>query len=474
MNLESKKKAIFFILGLVLFFVIGYILPIPEQLEAAAEAAGSTGYTAMRTLAALSWAICWWAGTVIPDWCTALGLQCVWILAAGLNFSTVFSGFSNNTLWLIIGTFTLAAAITKTGLLHRISLYLMRLFPSTYKGQIISLMMIGTICSPLMPSTTAKAVLGSKLACSSADIMCYKNNSRGRSGMFVAAWTGFGLMGPVFLSASFLAYSLLGAMPAEFSHISWLEWFMSMLPWGGILLVGMYLVICLLYRPENQDVAAGKPNKEQRQLGKMQHAEKITAGIVAVCLVFWILEKVTGISAGVVALIGGILCFALGVLDGKEIVISIPWNFILLVGVVLNMGEIFAANGISDWLLAIISPLFSEVSNIYLVVVLVFVSCVFMRLIIASQTAVIILLTCVFAPIAQARNIHPLFTGFVVYAAISCWAARYQNPTYLAALEGMGGTIRHMDTVKAAIAYLAVSLTACLCSVPYWGMLGYF
>lgn len=474
MKFTWNKKTVFAIAGVLLFIVIGCLLPAPAQLAAQAQLLGRTGRTAMITIGALAWAICWWVGMVIPDWCTALLLQCIWILAAGLEFTTAFSAFSKTTVWLIIGTFALSGAITKTGLLQRISLYLMRLFPSSYRGQVIAMMTVGTVCSPLMPSTTAKVVLGSKLACSSADIMGHGADSRGRSGLFVASWTGFGLMGPVFLSASFLSYSLLGSLPAQYADISWLQWLAAMLPWGIVVLIGMYLVVMLLYRPEHQGAVPRETIREQSAaMGKMGRSEIITACILGLCLIFWILEKTTGISSGIVALIGGVLCFAFGILDKKEITTCVPWGFVLFVGVVLNMGDIFAKTGISDWLLSIVHPLLSRVHSIYRIVILVFVLSTAMRFVLASQTAVITLLTSILSPIALALNTHPLVTALVVYSTISCWVALYQNPTYLAALEGMDGSIRHRDTVRAATCFLFVSLIGCLVSVPFWKLLGY-
>ena len=68
---------------------------------------------------------------------------------------------------------------------------------------------------------------------------------------------------------------------------------------------------------------------------------------------------------------------------------------------------------------------------------------------------------------------NPFIIGLVVYANVAVWVAFYQNPTYLASLQGMEGTIEHQNTVKAGILYILISAAACLISVPYWGMLGY-
>ena len=274
MKIKWNKKIIFGIVGVFLFFLIAVVLPVPEGLKQAAEQYGYSGKSAMIVLGSLMWAICWWAGTVIPDWNTALGLQCIWILAAGLSFTDAFSSFSKSTVWLIVGAFSLSSAITKTGLLTRISLQLMRLFPASFRGQVTAMMTVGTICGPLMPSTTAKVVLGSRLASSSADLMQYENNSKARTGLFLASWSGFVLTAPLFLSASFLSYSLVTALPADYSAISWFQWFLAMLPWGILIFVAMYLVIMVFYHPKDKTVFSKEfVNAECAALGKTSKQE---------------------------------------------------------------------------------------------------------------------------------------------------------------------------------------------------------
>lgn len=471
---HTRKKEIYAVIGVVLFIIIGFVLKTPETLEQAAQARGYTGHTAMVILAGLVWAICWWAGVVLPDWCTALLLQGIFIAAGKIPFSVAFGAFSKSTLWLMIGTFCIAAAISKTGLLKRISLNLMKLFAPNFNGQVLAMLVSGTVCAPLMPSSTAKALLGGKLAQSSSDLMNYGNNSSGRVGLFIAAWTGFYLTEAMFMSASFMAYSLVGSLPEEYAAVSWGQWFLAMLPWSILMLIGMYFAIKLLYRPESQrSFSKQYIHDECQAMGKMGKKEKITAAILSGCLLLWILEKTTGISAGLVALMGGVLCFAFGVLDKKEIATSVNWGFTLFVGVVLNMGDLFVTVGVSEWLLGLLLPVMKHINSTVLLIALMFTITVVMRFILSSQTAVLALVTGVFSTVALSAHIHPLIAGLVAYTAIPVCVLFFQNPSYLATIQSMNGTVEHKYTVKAHVLYLIVALLACLMSIPYWKLLGY-
>ena len=145
----------------------------------------------------------------------------------------------------------------------------------------------------------------------------------------------------------------------------------------------------------------------------------------------------------------------------------------LFVGVVLNLGEVLTATGISSWILEMLSPVLLALGNKYMLIAVVILVTVLLRFVLASQTAVITLLVGVLAPVAMELQIHPLVIGLVVYANVAVWIAFYQNPTYLASLQGMEDTIAHKNTVKAGILYILVSAVGCMVSVPYWGLLGY-
>ncbi|MGI6072271.1 MAG: SLC13 family permease [Lachnospiraceae bacterium] len=469
-----NKKTIAGVLGIVAFVVIGFVLPAPASLAEAVSGFDYSGRQGMIAIAALLLAIIWWIGMVIPAWCTALILQCVWVVVAGINFSLVFSAFSKTSFWLVIGAFMLATVVTKTGLLKRISLNLMKLFSPTYKGQSLALILIGTICSPLMPSTTAKAILGAKIATSSSNLLGYADNSKGRVGLFIAAFSGFSLTGTFFISASFLSASVLGSIPEEYARVSWIQWFIAMIPIAVCILVGMFLAVRILYKPTGKASFSKEDSRRMcSELGKMSKSEKIATGILVFCLFFWILESFIGVHSAVIAVIGGVLCFCFKVLEPDDIKTGLPWDFIIFMGVVLNMGEVFTKTGLGDWLQAIIYPLTGIMTNKTIFVLVVFLVAVAMRFVLNSQAATITISLCVFSPLSITLGINPFITGLVVYSAVAVWIAFYQNPTYLAGFEAMEGTIRHSSTVKAGICYLVVALIGCLVSIPYWSMLGY-
>lgn len=470
----SMKKLIFLIAGVIALLGISQLTP-PGALADAAIAAGSDGRTAMRILSITVFAICWWAGEVFTDWQTAIAMVLLWILIGGVKFQEAFSAFSGTSLWLIVGAFCLAAGITKTGFFSRISWFLIRMFSPTFRGQVLALLIVGTICVPLVPSATAKAVLGGMIAKNLADAMGYEQNSKGRVGLFIASFIGFSATTPAFMSGSAFTYTLLGVLPENVKgNMTWGSWFLAGLPWLLLVVIGMYVCILRAFSPnEKSGLTKEYVEEEYRKLGSMNGKEKISAALLVLAFTLWILESVVGINAAVTAMLVTFLCFALKILEPKEIATAVPWGLVIFLGGVLNLGNILSRVGIDRWLQGMLTPVFLGMKNKVLMIVAIIALVLLLRLFIVSQAAVVILVMAILAPATSAMGIHPFIIGFCTLAAEQCWFMAYQNVVFVPALSCMQNTVEYRKTVLPCVLFQIVSLLACLLCIPYWGILGY-
>ena len=468
-----RKKQVYAIAGIALCAVLCTI-PVPGALEQAAASAGSAGAIAMRILGITCLAIVWWAGQVVQDWLVAMVMLLLWVLLGHLSFSTAFSAYSSPSVWLIVGAFCLSATISKTGLFQRISLFLIRLFSPTFRGQVLALLLTGTMCAPLLPSATAKAVLGASIANSIADAMGYTAKSRGRCGLFIASFVGFAGTTPAFMSASVSTYILLGFLPEEArSEMSWMTWFLYTFLWLTIVLVGSFFAIQALFSPKSD--CALKPEyirQAYKKLGKMKGPELISAGLLAVAFFLWVLESTLNISAAVTALGIAVLCFASGILESRDLATAVPWGLVIFLGCVLNIGNVFTKTGIDIWLQDILSSAFSHMGNPLAFIVAVALIVIALRLILVSQTATISIMLAVLAPVAGSFGMSPFVIGFVVLAIQGSWFLSYQNSVFTAAISCMRGTVVHRQTVLACVIFELISLIGCLSSIPIWRLGG--
>lgn len=471
-KIHYNRKWFFCGMGLVLLILVGYLLPVPASLEAAAVAAGSDGRMAMKTLAITALAVSWWVGDVYPDWLTTVAMMLLWILIGKMSFSAAFASFTSTSVWIIVGSFCLATAINKTGFFRRVSWFLLQIFPPTFHGQVLSMLLVGAVCSPLVPSATAKVLLGVTIAGGVSSAMNYGPESKGRYGLFFAAWAGYGLSAPAFVSASIYGYTLMGTLP-ENSGITWGVWCISMLPWLVLMLLGIFCAISLMYKPE-QDIAISKEyvKGQLKSMGKLQGKELLSAGILFVTVVLWVLEAQVGIDASVTAMIAAFFCFAFGILEYKEISTAPNWNLAIFLGGVLSLGSVFARVGIDIWLQGILKPVFEQIANPVIICVIIAVVTVLVRFMLAAQSAAIIVMMAILSPVASTLGLSPFVIGIIVYTAGMCWFVPYQNVAYMTGFSCTEGKLTYGKTVKFCGVYEIISLIACLLSLPYWKMIG--
>ncbi len=474
-SLLKYKKLALGILGVLLGILFAFVIAPPEALCTTAEAANSSGRDAMIVIGSLVWAICWWIGGVVPDWCTSVGLMIFWTVFGVCEFGVAFSQYSGSIVWLLIGAFLVSGAVVKTGALKRISLTLMKVFPATFKGQVLALMLSGTVVSPLVPSSTAKAVLGANLSLSTAKAMRLEPYGKGMTGMYMAGWTGFSLTVPAFITACAFGFMLKGALPEDIADgLTFGNWLLTMLPWLIVLLVGMFIVINILYKPKSEV----KFTKEDVQaefdaMGKMSKKEIISMVVLFACVVFWIFENTLGVAAEITALIGAIICFLVGILEPKDLAQRVAWPLILFIGGAMQLGNMFSLTGINGWLTILLKPVFLSIGSKFVLVIFVALSITILRFFVASQGASIMLFTAILTPVAVEIGINPFVMGLIVYVSQQLWFAPYQNTTYAPTLSVMEGYQKHVEAVKGCLGYIVVSLIGLIVSVPVWSLMGY-
>lgn len=425
----------------------------------------------MRILGITALAICWWAGEVAPNWLVAATMLLLWVIVGEIPFQTAFSAFGSTSVWLIIGSFCLAASISKTGLFKRISWHLIRLFSPTFSGQVLALLLCGTICSPLVPSSTAKAVLGASIAKNIADALGYEPNSRGRCGLFLASYIGFGGTAPAFMSGSIHTYMVSDFLSGA-NAVTWLSWLLRTLPWLAVVLTGSFFLIRILYSPESEAVLTPEYIMgECKKMGKMREKERISALLLGAAVLLWIMESPLKIGASVTAIGIACLCFAVGILDNREISSVVPWGLVIFIGGVLNLGTIFSMVGIDVWLQEILIPVFSNMPNAIFMMTVIALTTMLLHLLLASQTATLVILMTVLTPVAASSGVNQFAIGFIILSMIQCWFLSYQNATFASALSGMMDTLDHRKTVAGGVVFALLSWIGCLANILLWKMI---
>ncbi len=431
----------------------------------------------MWTLGLLIWAIVNWVSNAIPDFVCIFIMCCTWVLMGIVPFTTAFNSFSGTTVWLLIAAMGIGAAVTKSGLLARVALCIMRICPPTFKGQVLALLGSGVVIGPFIPSTIAKVSIVGAMATDIGGKLGFENRSKGMSGLWSAMYAGYTLLSQAVLSASFFSYIIMGLLPEEVqAQFSWFFWLRAMLPWLIICTIASYIAICFLYRPQNaptlskEDVSAMLD-----KLGPMSRDEKITLGVLVLCIIFWVLERTLNVPAAVTAVLGMSALLALKVITPKDYNQRINWSIIAFMGGAINLATAITTVGIDSWLGNTFGGTMAGlISNPYLFVPVIATTALISRFVIVDMTTDYTLFTVILTPFCLAAGVSPWVAAMAAYCVVYPYFTKYQNINYLAAFNSAGGDekLEHRMLVPFCLVFHIVSILALTASVPYWQMLG--
>ena len=411
----------------------------------------------------------------LPDYLTMILLMCSWVVLKVVPFKTAFAAFADTTVWLLIGALGIGVGVASSGLLNRIALVVMSKFPPTFKGMTTALYVAGNIINPLIPSATAKVSIVAPFARGIGEKLGFEPESEGMGGLFSAAWMSTGVLYPLFLSASFFNYTLIGLLPKDVGDkVTWMSWFSSFWVWGLVVMVLGYFVIQILYKPkESHDMDPAFVKDQLAALGPMTKNEKIVSMILAVALLMWITERVHGINATIVALVALMLMLAFNIFDRVNFRAKIGWDSIYFIGGILCLASVFPAVGIDKWIGSVVGPSIKPlISNMYLFVIAIPLVLFFLRFVLVSQTASLMIFVVLFTPLAVAAEMNPIIPAFIVLVSVNLWNVIYQNTTFLAAYYASNGMVKHSQTIKMSVAYALCNIIALLASVPVWQLMG--
>ena len=463
---ERRRRTVGLFVGPLLFAAV---LLIPFDLEPNQH----------RLAAILALVVAWWVSEAIPIPVTALlGVALVALLEAtppppegDAATDVVFGAFSDDTVFLFIGSFIIAEAMVVHGLHRRLAyrvLSMKAVGGSTYRI-ILAFGLIGALTSPVMSNTAGAAmmlpiaigvmgVVGRMVTRQLGGDRKVERLRFGAALMLVITYgiTVGGLLLPIGSPPNLIGRQLLEDETGE--PITFLEWFELALPIVIVMFVAVIVIVLLMNRPEVRHVDGVEEHvaEERAKLGPLTRGEKNTLLVLAFALIGWFLPGVVGLFAGddsdayvqvseaanegTVAIVAAALLFLLPV-SWKERKFTINWNqaaridwgTILLFGGGIVLGTMLSETGLAEKIGTSISDALG-VSNIF------------------GITVVIV----VIAVLISETTSNTASAAIVVPIAISIAAAAGVNPTIpaLAAIFGANyGFMLPVSTPPNAIVY---------------------
>jgi anion transporter len=381
----------------------------------------------------------------------AVALTLFTVLLGIASPEKAFSGFSSPSWFLVLGVFAISAAISKTGLLYRLVLQVLKRFPPNYLGQTFGLAVSGVLLTPVIPSANGRVALSSPLVLALTEIFGFKKGSDGSVGMAMASLLGFGHMSFMFMNGTATCFLALGLLPPGVSSsMTWGYWLKVTFPLGMVFFLGSYLAIIVLYRA--REAAKINPvviEAQLKTLGPMTVHEKVSLATVVTSLAGFMTQSWHHINVAWVAMLSFLVLLAGSVLDEKTVRSDIDWNFLISFGALVGFGSIISTSGLTEVIAREAKPYLDFfVGSTWIFLLMVTICSTLIRFILPFAPA---LLVCIlaFLPISSTLGINPFVIGLVVLMCNDPWFLPHQDIMFQNLLMSTEGKLfTHGQTVK--------------------------
>lgn len=244
--------------------------------------------------------------------------------------------FSSSVIWLMMGGFFLATALTKTGLDADLLKFTLRVSGTTPKRILLGLMLTTMVASMLMSNTATTAMV-------IAAVMPLLTNLGKKSSFTKALLLGVPLaasvggMGTIIGSPPNLIAA--GALENAGITIDFLHWMLYGLPLAIVITIVGYFLLMKLYVKDNQPISVEFLEKDGEQIvtGDLKNKRKIVMVVLLTTLILWMTSSIHHLSVAAVAAIPIVFLPMSGVMENSD-VRGLPWDTLLLVAGGLSLG----------------------------------------------------------------------------------------------------------------------------------------
>lgn len=205
------------------------------------------------------------------------------------------SGFSENSVWLIVGAFIFSIGYRKSGLGRRIALTLVRALGKKTLGLGYAIAFADLILAPATPSNTARS--GGTIFPILRNVPQLYGSEPGptakRIGTYLM-WTAFAstaVTSSMFLTALAPNVAALAiAKKLTGVDITWSQWFIGFLPLGALLLLLVPLLAYVICRPEvtSSPEISDWAGRELQLMGPWSRNERVMSALVVLAMTLWI------------------------------------------------------------------------------------------------------------------------------------------------------------------------------------------
>ena len=394
----------------------------------------------------------------------------------------LLAGFADDTVWLVVAAFLLSGVVIRTGFGRRIALVLIRAWGGTALGLGYAVAGSELILGPLIPSNTARGggVMFPIVRALALALGAAPDGQRRRTGGYlVLCGSHANLVSSAIFFTGMAANPQLGVFAEEVFGVrwDWTTWLLGSCVPGLVSIGFLPLLLYAIHRPEltHCTAARAEADAELRAMGPWNARQIAVGSVLAAMVAAWATERLHGVQAAGVALMGLAAIVVLAVDRWEHIVADGPaWDSLFWLGGLVAMAKLLKAEGVIAWFAGVMEQQvegFAGVSAAIVLALIYFVSMYGFSML----TGHIAAMALTFLVVARAAECPPLLVvALISYFSTLCGCLTNYSTGQVVIYFGLGylSTPRWFAVgLAVGVFHLAVWLGL---GLPYWKLLGWW
>lgn len=342
-NRKRQKAILYFVSSFAIALVLTLILKAPSFSD-----------SQVYVLFLLFFAIGLWLTEAIPPFAVSLFIIAYLVFAMGNihinsapeNIEKYVTTFSSSVIWLMLGGFFLASAMTKTKLDQSLFKLTLKMSGTNPRNLLIGLMLTTMLASMLMSNTATTAMV-------IAAVTPLLSSLGKKSGIAKALLLGIpmaatiGGMGTIIgTPANAIA---VGALENVGITIGFIDWMKFGIPVSLLLTVISCFVLIKLFIKDTTPISLEFLKKQEANFsGKIIVHRRVVLIVILVTVALWLTTSLHGLTVASICAVPLVFLTLLGVLEGKDIQ-GLPWDTLLLVAGGLSLGVALEQSGLLNY-----------------------------------------------------------------------------------------------------------------------------
>ena len=316
-----------------------------------------------------------WLTEAIPAFAVSLFIIAFLVFALGNKYfnsapediAKYVNTFSSSVIWLMLGGFFLAAAMTKTKLDQALFRFTLKISGTNPRNLLVGLMMTTMVASMLMSNTATTAMvlaavmpllvsLGKKSGFAKALLL----------GIPIAAATG-GMGTIIGTPPNAIA---VGALENEGIIIDFIDWMKFGVPLAFILTAISCFVLIRIFLKDKTPISLDFLENQSNEISREALWKRRTVMVIIIVTVgLWLTTSLHGITTAAICAIPLVLLTLTRILEGKDVQ-ALPWDTLLLVAGGLSLGVALEQTGLLNLYASRMMTI--EINSIVLIAILAF------------------------------------------------------------------------------------------------------